>query len=106
MTITVRPVICRFAQYVSISSLAAQHDSESDGERLRRYTPSVDSHMSGISGHQGPFADIPGASEPYPAWSADRQIPISAEEIEDIFLDLAHKFGFQMDSMRNQVSDT
>lgn len=43
-------------------------------------------------------------AEPYPAWSADKQIPISYEEIEDIFLDLTQKFGFQRDSMRNQVS--
>ena len=28
---------------------------------------------------------------------------MSAEEIEDIFLDLAQKFGFQKDSMRNMV---
>lgn len=41
--------------------------------------------------------------DPYPAWSADKQIPISYEEIEDIFLDLTQKFGFQRDSMRNQV---
>ncbi|KIJ31383.1 glycosyltransferase family 48 protein [Sphaerobolus stellatus SS14] len=39
--------------------------------------------------------------EPYPAWSNDRQIPLSKEEIEDIFLDLTQKFGFQKDSMRN-----
>jgi hypothetical protein len=44
-----------------------------------------------------------GYAEPYPAWSADKQIPISYEEIEDIFLDLTQKFGFQRDSMRNQV---
>jgi len=37
----------------------------------------------------------------YPAWSADRQIPLSKEEIEDVFLDLTQKFGFQRDSMRN-----
>ena len=66
---------------------------------------SVDSHMSGgtsiMTGN--PFADMPGSGEPYPAWSADRQIPMSTEEIEDIFLDLAQKFGFQKDSMRNMV---
>ncbi|KAJ4469702.1 1,3-beta-glucan synthase component-domain-containing protein [Lentinula edodes] len=33
--------------------------------------------------------------------SSDRQIPLSKEEIEDIFLDLTQKFGFQRDSMRN-----
>ena len=52
-----------------------------------------------------PFADIPGSKEPYPAWTAEKQVPISAEEIEDIFLDLAQKFGFQKDSMRNMVSN-
>lgn len=50
-----------------------------------------------------PFSDIPGSSDPFPAWSAERQIPMSTEEIEDIFLDLAQKFGFQKDSMRNMV---
>ncbi|CAN6639441.1 1,3-beta-glucan synthase component Fks1p [Trichomonascus vanleenenianus] len=45
---------------------------------------------------------IPGRSrEPYPAWTAESQIPITKEEIEDIFIDLANKFGFQRDSMRN-----
>ena len=29
---------------------------------------------------------------------------MSTEEIEDIFLDLTQKFGFQRDSMRNMVS--
>ena len=54
------------------------------------------------------FADFTAASipysrlrEPYPAWSADAQIPLSKEEIEDVFIDLANKFGFQRDSMRN-----
>ncbi|KAH9904559.1 glycosyltransferase family 48 protein [Xylariomycetidae sp. FL2044] len=39
--------------------------------------------------------------EPYPAWTSDAQIPLSKEEVEDIFMDLASKFGFQRDSMRN-----
>ncbi|KAF2664339.1 1,3-beta-glucan synthase [Microthyrium microscopicum] len=39
--------------------------------------------------------------EPYPAWTAENNIPISKEEIEDIFIDLTAKFGFQRDSMRN-----
>ncbi|KAI9830262.1 MAG: hypothetical protein M1819_005789 [Sarea resinae] len=41
------------------------------------------------------------SKEPYPAWTSEAQIPISKEEIEDIFLDLTAKFGFQRDSMRN-----
>ncbi|KAF2001016.1 glycosyltransferase family 48 protein [Amniculicola lignicola CBS 123094] len=39
--------------------------------------------------------------EPYPAWTAEAQVPCSKEEIEDVFLDLTAKFGFQRDSMRN-----
>ncbi|KAJ1963021.1 1,3-beta-D-glucan synthase [Dipsacomyces acuminosporus] len=38
---------------------------------------------------------------PYPAWSDPNQIPLSKEEIEDIFRDLAAKLGFQQDNMRN-----
>ena len=50
------------------------------------------------------FPDFGSASnEPYPAWSSEKQIPMSTEEIEDIFLDLTQKFGFQRDSMRNMV---
>jgi len=41
------------------------------------------------------------SKEPYPAWTSENQIPLSKEEIEDIFLDLVNKFGFQRDSMRN-----
>ena len=41
------------------------------------------------------------SKEPYPAWTSENQIPLSKEEIEDIFLDLVAKFGFQRDSMRN-----
>ncbi|EEB98831.1 hypothetical protein MPER_01597, partial [Moniliophthora perniciosa FA553] len=41
------------------------------------------------------------ALRPIPAWSQDRQIPMSTEEIEDVFIDLQQKFGFQRDSMRN-----
>ncbi|RKP34218.1 glucan synthase [Dimargaris cristalligena] len=39
---------------------------------------------------------------PYPSWSDPNQVPLSKDEIEDIFKDLAFKFGFQQDSMRNQ----
>ncbi len=60
--------------------------------------------MSSAGGYgASPFADIPGSKEPYPAWSAERGVPMSTEEIEDIFLDLTQKFGFQKDSMRNMV---
>ncbi|KAJ7343495.1 glycosyltransferase family 48 protein [Mycena albidolilacea] len=76
-----------------------------DADANRRYNPSMDSHSSVPSA--SPFADPGnGLSEPYPAWSADRQIPMSTEEIEDIFLDLTQKFGFQRDSMRNMFDFT
>ena len=68
--------------------------SGSESEFGRVYNPSVYSHASDI--------DL-NSNEPYPAWSSDKQIPMSAEEIEDIFLDLTQKFGFQRDSMRNMV---
>ncbi|KAF5102810.1 hypothetical protein DV451_001700 [Geotrichum candidum] len=50
------------------------------------------------------YQNIPAGTrsrEPYPAWTSENQIPLSKEEIEDIFIDLANKFGFQRDSMRN-----
>lgn len=86
-------------------SPAAGDEAGFSGGYNPHYSASVESHMSGATsiGPNNPFADIPGSSEPFPAWSADRQIPMSTEEIEDIFLDLAQKFGFQKDSMRNMV---
>ena len=78
-----------------------------------------------MSDASGPTFDYGHGStmEPYPAWTSERQIPLSKEfvtapsltlclvsadliacfprEIEDIFLDLTQKFGFQRDSMRN-----
>ncbi|KAF7292772.1 Glycosyltransferase family 48 protein [Mycena indigotica] len=51
------------------------------------------------------YAEYPTAAgqvpEAYPAWSTERDIPLSKEEIEDVFLDLAQKFGFQRDNERN-----
>lgn len=43
----------------------------------------------------------PQQPDPYPAWSSEAQIPVSREEIEDIFMDLTAKLGFQRESMRN-----
>ncbi|RSM07000.1 1,3-beta-glucan synthase component FKS1 [Fusarium ambrosium] len=39
--------------------------------------------------------------DPYPAWASDPQQPLTTEEIEDTFLQLTDKFGFQRESMRN-----
>ena len=86
--------------------IAAAASAEDFNDYSRHYSASVDSHMSMSSAggySTGPFADIPGSHEPYPAWSTERQVPMTTEEIEDIFLDLQQKFGFQKDSMRNMV---
>ena len=45
------------------------------------------------SAHGAPYSRL---REPYPAWSNEQQIPLSKEEIEDVFIDLANKFGFQV----------
>ncbi|GJE95140.1 glycosyltransferase family 48 protein [Phanerochaete sordida] len=86
-------------QYTPQSAAA----SSEDVHEYEHYAESVNSHMSTSTAGYGasPFSDIPGSREPFPAWTAERQAPISTEEIEDIFLDLAQKFGFQKDNMRN-----
>lgn len=71
------------------------------GHGTRSYAPSISSQVSQPYG--SPFGDPGQGAYPYPAWAPDKQIPISTEEIEDIFLDLTQKFGFQRDSMRNMV---
>ncbi|EKM57278.1 glycosyltransferase family 48 protein [Phanerochaete carnosa HHB-10118-sp] len=89
-----------------------QPDTDSDVDVYgQKYTPSSESlppPRVGISEASTPtFLDsAPGHREPYPAWSSERQIPLSKEEIEDIFLDLTQKFGFQRDSMRNMFDFT
>lgn len=86
----------------------AQDTTDSEGDPYGpRYTPSVESIGPSRSMPQGPsttHTDFPPQQQDsYPAWSPERQIPLSKEEIEDVFLDLAQKFGFQRDSMRNMV---
>jgi 1,3-beta-glucan synthase len=85
-----------------------QPDTDSDHDVYgQRLGPSAESLNGGRS--SAPNLGDFGASqyntgrEPYPAWGAERVIPLSKEEIEDIFLDLQQKFGFQRDSMRNMV---
>ncbi|OWB84868.1 hypothetical protein B5S33_g3524 [[Candida] boidinii] len=48
---------------------------------------------------QGGMVAIP--TDPYPAWTADNQAPVTIEQIEDVFIDLTNRLGFQRDSMRN-----
>lgn len=90
----------------------APQDTDSDVDVYgQRYAPSSESLGPPGPGNMGnsdssvpTFVDYAGVRDAYPAWSAERQIPLSKEEIEDIFLDLTQKFGFQRDSMRNMVS--
>lgn len=97
--------------HTCVYDFPAQPDTDSDVDLYgQRYPPSSeslgprmgmsDSNATAYAEYAGP----PGAREPYPAWTAERQIPLSKEEIEDIFLDLTQKFGFQRDSMRNMVT--
>ncbi|KAG6884155.1 1,3-beta-D-glucan synthase [Termitomyces sp. T159_Od127] len=86
-------------------------DTDSDVDVYgQKYPPSAESISAGQPRMGQPDSSTPtfmdygapaGAREAYPAWSSERQIPLSKEEIEDIFLDLTQKFGFQRDSMRN-----
>ena len=87
---------------------SGQPDTDSDHDVYgQRLGPSAESLNGGRSSapNLGDFSatQYTGGREPYPAWGAERVIPLSKEEIEDIFLDLQQKFGFQRDSMRNMV---
>ena len=96
-----------------LGSSTAQQDTDSDPDVYQRPAPSSESLGPPPGSRVGyPDSSTPtfmdyggpaGTREAYPAWSAERQIPLSKEEIEDIFLDLTQKFGFQRDSMRNMV---
>jgi 1,3-beta-glucan synthase len=90
-------------------SLSLGHpDTDSDHDVYgQRLGPSAES-LNGVRSSAPTLGDFAAAQfgngrEPYPAWGAERTIPLSKEEIEDIFLDLQQKFGFQRDSMRNMV---
>ncbi|KAF8911358.1 1,3-beta-glucan synthase [Mucidula mucida] len=84
-------------------------DNDSDGDVYgQRYAPSAESlgvpRVNQSESSTPTFVDYgasAGGRDAYPAWSTERNIPLSKEEIEDIFLDLTQKFGFQRDSMRN-----
>ncbi|KAK9421188.1 putative 1,3-beta-glucan synthase [Seiridium unicorne] len=112
-----------FSDFTMRSDMARAADMDYYGRGDERYN----SYQEGARGYRPPSSQISyggnrssGAStpnygmdfgnvlpagqrskEPYPAWTSDAQIPLSKEEIEDIFLDLTGKFGFQRDSMRN-----
>ncbi|CAE7056346.1 unnamed protein product, partial [Rhizoctonia solani] len=88
---------------------AASHDTESEPEdsyparrhRFSNNSPTPSDISPPAFDDYGVHAQS-ASRELYPAWGADRPTPVPIEEIEDIFLDLTQKFGFQRDSMRNQ----
>ncbi|KAG9065668.1 1,3-beta-D-glucan synthase [Linnemannia hyalina] len=41
-------------------------------------------------------------ADQYPSWTIEKGVPLTRQEIDGIMLDLTRKFGFQIDSMRNQ----
>ncbi|KAL3420513.1 1,3-beta-glucan synthase component [Phlyctema vagabunda] len=101
-----------FSNFTNDNVDYGERDYDQDGSYIHdpnvRYNhpPSQSSfdpeRYSGASTPFDGFANMPQPShEPYPAWSSDSDVPLSMEEIEDIFLDLTAKFGFQRDSMRN-----
>jgi 1,3-beta-glucan synthase len=115
-----------FSDFTMRSDMARAADMDYYGRGDERYNSYNESQMGG-RGYRPPSSQISyggnrssGAStpnygmdynnvlpagqrsrEPYPAWTSEAQIPLSKEEVEDIFLDLTAKFGFQRDSMRN-----
>ncbi|EJT52400.1 1,3-beta-glucan synthase [Trichosporon asahii var. asahii CBS 2479] len=68
----------------------ASDASHQQGYPSRASTPT---YTESKEGHRG--------REPYPSWTQEANIPLSKEEIEDVLIDLANKFGFQKDSCRN-----
>lgn len=80
-----------YGNYRSASSQMSYGGNRSSGASTPIY---------GLDNQNG-IPPISASREPYPAWTSANQIPITKEEIEDIFIDLANKFGFQRDSMRN-----
>ena len=89
-------------------SVVALQDTDSDDVYGQRPAPSSESLGPRYPDSSTPtfmeYGGPAGAREAYPAWSAERQVLLSKEEIEDDFLYLTQKFGFQQDSMRNMVS--
>ncbi|CAG8558559.1 9541_t:CDS:2, partial [Ambispora leptoticha] len=104
-----------YSFHVTSSQDSLIHGIDTNQKKPSYYPPSQYSYngenSSSGSGRNTPqygleFPHLPQGNqrskEPYPAWrSDDHQIPCSKEEIEDIFLELTNKFGFQKDNMRN-----
>ena len=72
-----------------------QPDTDSDHDIYRQHLgPSVEL-LNSVCSSAPTLGDFGNGHEPYPAWGAEHTILLSKEEIEDIFLNLLQKFGFQ-----------
>ncbi|KAH6989456.1 1,3-beta-glucan synthase component-domain-containing protein [Ilyonectria sp. MPI-CAGE-AT-0026] len=110
---TMRSDMARAAEMDYYGRGDERYDSYAEGQGGRGYRPPSSQISYGANRSSGASTPNYGmdygnvlpagqrSREPYPAWTSDAQIPLSKEEIEDIFLDLTSKFGFQRDSMRN-----
>jgi len=110
---TMRSDMARAAEMDYYGRGDERYHSGYDGQGGRGYRPPSSQISYGGNRSSGASTPIYGmdytnalpagqrSREPYPAWTSDAQIPLSKEEVEDIFLDLTAKFGFQRDSMRN-----
>ncbi|KIW02769.1 1,3-beta-glucan synthase component FKS1 [Verruconis gallopava] len=86
-----------------------RYNSYGEGQRGYRPPSSQISYGNRSSGASTPiygpgYDALPAGQrsrEPYPAWTVDAQVPITKEEIEEIFMELRAKFGFQGDNVRN-----
>ncbi|KAI9670085.1 MAG: 1,3-beta-D-glucan synthase [Trizodia sp. TS-e1964] len=109
---TMRSDMARAAEMDYYGRGDERYNSYNDGQNTARGYRPPSSQVS-YNGNRSSGASTPNfdygnvlpagqrSREPYPAWTAESQIPLTKEEIEDIFLDLTAKFGFQRDSMRN-----
>ncbi|CCC72055.1 hypothetical protein NCAS_0J00760 [Naumovozyma castellii] len=78
------------------------YDSQYTPSQISYGEPSSSGASTPVYGNYDPNAiamALP--NDPYPAWTADSQSPATIEQIEDVFIDLTNRFGFQRDSMRN-----
>ncbi|KAK5152575.1 hypothetical protein LTR04_006365 [Oleoguttula sp. CCFEE 6159] len=110
---TMRSDMARAAEMDYYGRGDERYNIYNEGQQSRGYRPPSSQVSYGGNRSSGASTPIYGmdynnalpagqrSREPYPAWTSDAQIPLSKEEIEDIFLDLTAKFGFQRDSMRN-----
>jgi 1,3-beta-glucan synthase len=81
----------------SISSFLSlgQPNTDSDHDVYGQHLGLSTESLNGVRSSAPTLGDFGNGCEPYFTWGAEHTIPLSKEEIEDIFLDLLQKFSFQ-----------